>query len=94
VRPAERPANCFFAGVAERWSFDEFSFPSGHALNAFALAVTVGLAVPALSPLLFFLAASIAASRLVLGVHFLTDVVAGSLIGAVLGAAAFVLVLG
>jgi len=93
ARPADRPSNCFFAGLDRNWNFDEFSFPSGHALNAFALATTLGLAVPALWPLLLLLAVSIAASRVVLGVHFLTDALAGSLLGALAGATAFVTVL-
>jgi undecaprenyl-diphosphatase len=92
-RPAERPSNCFFAGLDRGWTFDEFSFPSGHALNAFALATTLSLAVPALSPLLLVLAVSIAASRVVLGVHFLTDALAGSALGVLAGAAAFAAVL-
>lgn len=94
ARPALRPANCFFSGVAGRWAFDEFSFPSGHALNAFALAATVGLALPALAVPLLFCAASIAVSRVVLGAHFIADVLAGALIGATLGTLAFRLVLG
>jgi undecaprenyl-diphosphatase len=93
ARPAERPANCFFGGLDRGWSFDEFSFPSGHALNAFALATTLGLAVPLLWPVLLFLAVSIAASRVVLGVHFLTDALAGSAIGALAGVLAFAVVL-
>jgi undecaprenyl-diphosphatase len=93
ARPADRPANCFFSGLGRHWSFDEFSFPSGHALNAFALATTLGLAVPILWPLLLFVAVSIAASRVVLGVHFLTDALAGSAIGLLAGATAFVAVL-
>ena len=63
ARPAERPTNCFFAGMADRWAFDEFSFPSGHALNAFALTATVGLALPALAAPLLVCAVSIAVSR-------------------------------
>jgi undecaprenyl-diphosphatase len=93
ARPAERPANSFFAGLDRGWSFDEFSFPSGHALNAFALATTLGLALPMSWPALLFVAASIAASRVVLGVHFLTDALAGSALGALAGAAAFAAVL-
>jgi undecaprenyl-diphosphatase len=93
ARPAHRPSNSFFGGMERDWNFDEFSFPSGHALNAFALAATLGLAVPLLWPLLLFVALSIAASRVVLGVHFLTDALAGSLLGLLAGATAFVLVL-
>jgi undecaprenyl-diphosphatase len=94
ARPSARPGNCFFAGRADRWAFDEFSFPSGHALNAFALTATVGLALHALAVPLLVLAVSIALSRVVLGVHFVADVVAGALIGATLGTLAFRLVLG
>jgi undecaprenyl-diphosphatase len=63
------------------FAFDRFSFPSGHALNAFAAATIVGTHLPVLAPGLLLVAATIAASRLFLGRHFLSDVVAGALIG-------------
>ncbi len=68
---------------------DQFSFPSGHTLTAFAVAVAVGMFYPDLMGLLLFLAVSIAMSRIALGMHFLSDVIAGSLLGAGLGYAAF-----
>ena len=40
---------------------------------------------PDLSPGLTFCAVSIAGSRIVMGMHFLSDVVAGVLLGALLG---------
>jgi undecaprenyl-diphosphatase len=70
---------------------DRFSFPSGHSISAFAVAVPIGLFYPALMVPLLILAVSIAASRVILGMHFLSDVIAGCLIGAGLGYSSFVL---
>lgn len=64
---------------------DQFSFPSGHTMTAFALAVVVSLFYPSLMIGVFFCAISIAASRILLGMHFLSDVLAGSLLGASIG---------
>jgi undecaprenyl-diphosphatase len=64
---------------------DRFSFPSGHSMNAFAIGTVLALAAPwALVPILVA-AVSVAASRVLLGLHFLSDVVAGSLLGALIG---------
>ena len=63
---------------------DRFSFPSGHTITAFAVAVSVSLIYPELAAGLFFCALSVAASRIVLGMHFLSDVVAGAAIGTAL----------
>ena len=64
---------------------DQFSFPSGHSITAFAIAIPLGLVYPSLMLMLMFCALSIAISRVVLGMHFLSDVVAGILIGAGVG---------
>ena len=79
---------------AARFAFDEFSFPSGHSLNAFALGGVLALAFPLLAPVVLFLSASIALSRVAQGYHFLGDVIAGSLIGAVIGGGTFLAVIG
>jgi undecaprenyl-diphosphatase len=63
------------------------SFPSGHAATAFAAAVAVGVFFPRLRKPLLALAAVIAVSRVYLGVHFATDVLVGSLLGAAIGLA-------
>jgi undecaprenyl-diphosphatase len=68
---------------------DQFSFPSGHTITAFSVAVCLSLYFPALAAGLFFCAVSVAISRVVLGMHFLSDVIAGSIIGVLLGYAAF-----
>ncbi|MEU6286412.1 phosphatase PAP2 family protein [Streptomyces sp. NPDC046988] len=55
------------------------SFPSSHATSAAAAAVAFGaLGVPAVRPL----AAAVCASRLVVGVHYPSDVAAGAALGA------------
>jgi undecaprenyl-diphosphatase len=69
-----------------------YSMPSGHAITSFACAMplyllTRGYVTPVwrLYPLL--LAAAIALSRLYLGVHYPSDVLAGVLLGALIGSA-------
>jgi undecaprenyl-diphosphatase len=65
------------------------SFPSGHAAGAFAFAVYVALEARVhvlAKAALFAMAAGIALSRVVLGVHFPSDVVSGALLGCVVGA--------
>jgi membrane-associated phospholipid phosphatase len=64
------------------------SFPSGHAATAFAAAVAVGMFYPRLRRPLLALAAVVALSRVYLGVHYASDVLAGSALGALIGLAA------
>jgi undecaprenyl-diphosphatase len=64
---------------------DQFSFPSGHTITAFAVTVPILLHYPDLTGGLMFCAASVAVSRVLLGMHFLSDVVAGAAIGTSLG---------
>jgi undecaprenyl-diphosphatase len=68
---------------------DQFSFPSGHTMMAFAVAVSLSLFYPTLTIGLLFCALSIAMSRVLLGMHFLSDVVVGALIGTGLGYAGY-----
>ena len=63
---------------------DQFSFPSGHTITAFAVALSLSRWHPDLAVGLLFCAISVAASRILLGMHFLSDVVAGAAIGAIL----------
>ena len=64
------------------------SFPSGHAASAFAFAYAVSRDVPELSVPIGLLAGAVAHSRVHTGVHYPSDVVIGSILGA--GTAAMV----
>ncbi|GAC1700955.1 MAG: phosphatase PAP2 family protein [Candidatus Acidiferrum sp.] len=66
---------------------DQFSFPSGHTMTAFSVALVISYFYPSLEGTLFFFALSIAVSRVVLGMHFLSDVLAGIILGVALGCA-------
>jgi undecaprenyl-diphosphatase len=68
---------------------DQFSFPSGHTITAFAFTVAVGSFYPHLIGFLLLCAISVATSRIILGMHFLSDVVVGAILGAGLGYAGF-----
>jgi undecaprenyl-diphosphatase len=86
-RPAAYEPNGFFqVGRADLYAFDEFSFPSGHTMNAWAAGTVLSLAFPVLAPCAGFVAASIGLSRVVLRMHFVSDVLAGAVLGLVIGA--------
>lgn len=63
---------------------DRYSFPSGHTLHAVSFAWQATAHFPELGWVLVPLAALIAASRVVLGLHYPSDVLAGAAIGAAL----------
>ena len=58
------------------------SFPSGHSASGFAFAGSVGRDMPALALPLRFLAGAVAYSRVHSGVHYPSDALIGSIIGA------------
>ncbi|HUS07383.1 MAG TPA: phosphatase PAP2 family protein [Bryobacteraceae bacterium] len=80
-RPCELQPHCW----AKLLPPDQFSFPSGHTITAFAVAIPLSHFYPAAAFGLLFIASNVAISRVVLGMHFLSDVVAGALIGGGLG---------
>lgn len=87
-RPCEFEPHCW----ARLLPPDQFSFPSGHTITAFAVAISFSLFYPGLMVGLLFCAVSVALSRILLGMHFLSDVVAGAAIGTTLAYTAVSLV--
>ncbi len=80
------------AGIrAEIDPLDAFSFPSGHTLHAVAFTLVAVSYFSALAWVLVPFTALVAVSRIVLGLHYPSDVLAGAAIGA--GVAKAVLVL-
>jgi undecaprenyl-diphosphatase len=69
-------------------ALDSGSFPSGHTLHAVAFTLVTVAALPWCALLLVPFTLAIAASRVVLGLHYPSDVVAGAAIGGLLGAVA------
>ncbi len=68
---------------------DAFSFPSGHTLHAVAFALVAASYYPALAGPLAAFTLLVAASRVVLGLHYPSDVLAGAALGAGIAAASF-----
>lgn len=69
---------------------DKYSLPSGHTAAAFIMAALITTFYPAAAWIVWPWAVMVGLSRVLLGVHFFTDIVAG----AVLGLVCFELVLG
>ena len=63
---------------------DEYSFPSGHTLHAVSFGIVVVYHYPALAWLVIPFTVLVALSRLVLGLHYPSDVLAGALLGTAL----------
>ncbi|MCC5881952.1 MAG: phosphatase PAP2 family protein [Halomonas sp.] len=64
---------------------DRYSFPSGHTMHAVMFCVMTSVHAPWLLPLLMPLATLIALSRVGLGLHYISDVIAGGAIGYAFG---------
>jgi undecaprenyl-diphosphatase len=71
---------------------DQFSFPSGHTLHAVVFSGVALVYFPLLAGLLIPFTLLVAMSRLVLGLHYPSDVLAGAAIGALIASISFMLV--
>ncbi|HYM18956.1 MAG TPA: phosphatase PAP2 family protein [Micropepsaceae bacterium] len=63
------------------WQLQYDSFPSGHAMTIFSVAVLASIIVPKLAPLWFGIALSLSVTRAMLIAHFLSDVLIGAALG-------------
>jgi undecaprenyl-diphosphatase len=79
-----RPFRAHSEIIAHVPPLDEFSFPSGHTLHAVCFTIIALAYFPLLAPLLIPFALLVAASRVVLGLHYPSDVLAATLIGCAL----------
>jgi undecaprenyl-diphosphatase len=80
-----RPFRACPGVVAHVPALDEFSFPSGHTLQAVGFTIVALAWYPQLAPLLLSFTVLVAASRVILGLHYPSDVLAALLIGSGLG---------
>lgn len=66
---------------------DRYSFPSGHAMTAAAFGTPIIVAAPPLAiPIVIAACAVVSWSRIALGHHYPSDIVAGTLLGAIIAA--------
>ncbi len=73
-------------GVIEPFDFyHNFSFPSGHAVIAFAGAFVLSKKLPKFKWLFYSIAVIISFSRIYLGKHFPSDILGGAVIGIMIG---------
>lgn len=82
-RWTRRPRPCAADVRIRAWiaPLDEFSFPSGHTLHAVSFTVVALAHYPGLAWVLLPFTASVAVSRVVLGLHYPSDVVAATGVG-------------
>lgn len=82
ARPVEWTAEAPLSFMPLNWSAYTYqSFPSGHSTTAFSLALTIAFVWPKTLWPMLGLAVLIAASRIVVGAHYLTDITAGAVLG-------------
>jgi len=60
---------------------DNYSFPSGHTTAAFSIGISIALSFTGLAVISIVLAVAVGISRVYLGVHYPSDVVAGIIVG-------------
>lgn len=87
----ERPFISHLEIVQGTRALDRYSFPSGHTLHAVSFTILAIDAFPVLAVLLTPFASLVAMSRIVLGLHYPSDVAVGAALGAGLALSAIAL---
>lgn len=77
----ERPYISFGSIIAHTQPLDKYSFPSGHSMNAACLAILLGSCEVFLIEITAIFAALVAMSRVILGMHYPSDVIIGLTLG-------------
>lgn len=78
----ERPFITYCGGIqCSEPARDRYSFPSGHTMHAVMFTLLVAAHTPWLLPIVIPLAVLIAISRVGLGLHYFSDVLAGAVMG-------------
>jgi undecaprenyl-diphosphatase len=88
IRPIvkrRRPIDSSIEKIENEKKRISYSFPSGHSLRNFLLAEVIGTKFPKLKKLLFVYASLNGLSRVMVGKHYPTDILAGGIIGIIVG---------
>ena len=86
-----RPFTLFKSVSARVPPLDTYSFPSGHTMNNMAIAACLAFNLPWFWPLAMAMPLSIGLLRVLYGVHFLSDIIAGAVLGLAVAFASYAL---
>lgn len=86
-----RPRPFLIHSVHQLVQESSYSFPSGHATFYFALATVAYILNKKLGVIFFLIAAIISVSRIVVGVHYPSDIIAGGLLGIIISIVLFLI---
>lgn len=87
-----RPCNACEEIIRGAVPLDEFSFPSGHTMHAVGFSIVAIAWFPQLTLLLAVFTVLIALSRVILGLHYPTDVMLGAVLGYLVARLSFLFV--